>query len=288
MVIRSPAKINLYLEVLGERSDGYHDIETVFQKIGIYDTITLEKTGGEISVRSDSPEIPEGEGNLACIAARLLKEKSGSACGVKIRIEKAIPVGAGLGGGSSNAASVLLGLNGLWELDWERKRLIELGETIGADVPFFLSDCCTAVGRGKGERLTCCSSSGTELWVVLAKPPFQLSSAEIYGRLKSDLTGLRHDVKLVLSPFIESNLAQLDGIIFNRLEEALADRRGEIERIKRELREAGARCVLMSGSGPAVFGIAGNRKEAVKIAKNLAGGDCRIWTARILTDSFSE
>ena len=288
MFLRSPAKVNLFLEVLGRRPDGYHQIETIFQAVDLCDEIELERTEGEIELTCDSKEVPPGEENLAYRAAALLKKEAGVRSGVKIALKKIIPVAAGLGGGSSNAASVLLGLNELWGLNRERERLMELGAGLGADVPFFISGFSTALGRGRGEELTGLSPGPGNWWVVLVIPGVKLLSREIYGALNSTLTGPGSAVKIVINALREKDLAKLESLLFNRLEEAAIKACAEITVIKKALRAAGARCVLMSGSGPAVFGIAGDRKEAAEIKNKLAGRDWRILTARFLNGNFSD
>ncbi len=285
MNIRSPAKINLFLEILRQREDGYHEIKTVFQRIGFYDEITLEEAESGIDVFCDHPAVPPGDNNLAVRAAKLLQAESGRRQGVRITVGKRIPVGGGLGGGSSNAASVLLGLNRLWKLDWERARLLELGARLGADVPFFVSGCSTATGEGRGERLTGFSFPDAGWWVVLVNPGFELLTRDVYREANSRLTERPADVTLVLQALKEKNLAQLEKQLFNRLEEPAEKRCGEIQTVRRALKKAGARCVLMSGSGPTVFGIAGDRKEAIEIGNKLAGDRWQVWTARFFDNN---
>ena len=150
--VSSSAKLNLYLEVLDKRPDGYHNLRTVFERISLSDTITLKEIGTpEIKIISDSKEIPCDRRNLAYKAAEILKEDLGIEKGLEIRIKKIIPVGAGLGGGSSNAASVLLGLNRLWRLGLSRRRLLGYAARLGSDVSFFIYDCPYALGTSRGK-----------------------------------------------------------------------------------------------------------------------------------------
>ena len=147
LVLKSPAKLNLYLDVLRKRPDGFHDIDTIFEKIALFDIITIKPLGKGIKVTSDNPALPTGKKNLAYKAARILFEKTGFKKGVSINIKKNIPLSSGLGGGSSNAASTLLGVNRLFKLGLNKKELVEIAKTLGAYVPFFLYDYNFALGN---------------------------------------------------------------------------------------------------------------------------------------------
>ena len=175
LTIRANAKINLFLEVLNKRDDGYHNIETVFQSIDLYDTIVLRESHSDaIQIESDHPRVPLDSSNLAHRAARLLAAESGRAPGIVIHITKRIPVGAGLAGGSADAAATLMGLNELWDLGLDTEALSQIGKRLGADVPFCISG-GTAMGRARGDRLTKLDDfSGVPL--VLANPGFEISA----------------------------------------------------------------------------------------------------------------
>ena len=182
--LRANAKINLFLEVLDKRPDGYHNIETVFQSIALHDVIVLrENTSGTVEIRCDHPLVPLDSFNLAYRAAELLSNESGKRYGVQIHIVKKIPIGAGLAGGSTDAAATLIGLNELWRLGYNVEDLLRLGSELGADVPFCIMG-GTALGRGRGDELTRLTPF-PEIPVVIGNPRFQISTVWAYGSLKS-------------------------------------------------------------------------------------------------------
>ena len=185
--LKSPAKINLFLNVLKKRPDGYHEIETLFERISLRDEIVLSSIKSGIQIRSDSRQIPKGPGNIAYRAAKLLKDTFHVRTGIAIKIRKKIPVSAGLGGGSSNAATVLLGLNRLWKLRLSRRKLLRLAARLGSDVPFFILEMPFALGRGRGGILKKISAPRVKLWHVVVKPPFGISTKKAYEAL----SGLR-------------------------------------------------------------------------------------------------
>jgi len=168
-VLRASAKVNLALEVLGKRADGYHEIATVLQAVDLFDRIAVE-TADSLSLHTDDPDLPTDEGNLVMRAARLLQKAAGIETGARIRLQKRIPVAAGLGGGSSDAAATLWGLSRLWKLRWPTARLQELAVELGMDVPFFLG-AGRAVARGRGEQLAPLPGGGGYALVLRAYPP---------------------------------------------------------------------------------------------------------------------
>lgn len=264
--VLSYAKLNLYLEILDKRPDGYHNLETIFERISLADEITIRKApGNSIKIETDSPGIPKGPGNLAYQAARLLKESLGIPAGLVIKIKKRIPVGAGLGGGSSNAAAVLLGLNCLWGLGLNSEELKEYASRLGSDVAFFVYDYPLAIGRGRGERLAPWNGLKRKLWHVIAVPRLNVSTALIYR----DLDGLCRKPGKKTAFGLNSSLPRVKDILFNRLEEATFNRYPQVGRLKRDLEALGLNGVLMSGSGSAVFGITESRKGGLRIAKIL-------------------
>ena len=178
LCLRAPAKINLYLRVLGKRPDGYHELETVFERVDLADELAFEASR-ELALTCDDPSLPCGEDNLVLRAARLLQQATGCGAGARIHLTKRIPIAAGLGGGSSDAAAAMVGLNQLWNLWLESSHLMELGASLGSDVPFFLAPTAFAVGRGRGEQ---CEPLPPEppLVHVLVVPPERLSTREVY------------------------------------------------------------------------------------------------------------
>ncbi|HTL70451.1 MAG TPA: 4-(cytidine 5'-diphospho)-2-C-methyl-D-erythritol kinase [Candidatus Eisenbacteria bacterium] len=269
MKLRSPAKVNLYLRIVRKRPDGFHEIETVFERIALFDDVTIRPARSGTRVSCSDPEVPSGPGNLAWKAAELLRSRFGVKAGVRIHIRKRIPSAAGLGGGSSDAASVLVGLNRLWRLRLSRKRLAALAAGLGSDVPFFVWDAPLAVGRGRGERLRILPAPGRRLWHCLVKPPFGISTKEAYGAWRASLTPPGGDVKMLLHSIHKGSPQALAPLLFNSLEASLNKRVRSITKIKTELLRAGALGCLLSGSGSTVFGVCSSKAVAFKAARFL-------------------
>ncbi len=260
--IESPAKVNLFLEVLGKREDGYHNVETVLETVDLCDDIILKEAKKGIEIASNFPSLPLGRENLAYQAAFLLKKRLGIEKGIQLTINKRIPLASGLGGGSSNGASVILGLNKLWDLDLSYEELLVLAREIGADVPFFLRK-GRALGRGRGNELWPLPQSPT-LHFVLIFPGFEISAEWAYKNLR-DLTKERQSIKMILSALKSGDIGKVANSIYNRLEEAIIPKYPLIARIKERLLKLGARGTLMSGSGSSVFGLAEDGKRAKEI-----------------------
>ena len=278
--VECAAKVNLHLDVLRRLPDGYHEICTVFQRVCLFDTVTLTEAGSGIRLECDSHEVPRGEDNLAVRAAAELASSVGCRRGVLIRLTKRIPVGAGLGGGSSDAAGVLLGLNRLWELGLSRAELGELGGRLGADVPFFVSGAGAGVGRGRGDLIEPIASlSG--LWFVLASLPFQVRAADAYALYERPLTVQHRDPRITLDALRHKGAGgggngggnvggggsggssrgetSRDGgfLLDNALEDGVVAAHPDIGAVLESLRRA-EDCLgaILSGSGPTAFGIA--------------------------------
>lgn len=267
----SPAKINLYLEVLSKRSDGYHNIHTLFERVNLGDTITLRKTAAGIRITTNDPALPTGKNNLAYKAAALLKSECGLKEGVMIQIKKRTPMQSGLGGGSSNAATVLMGLNQLWGLNLSKKRLISLGAQLGSDVAFFLLETSFAIGEGRGEVLKPIWIPRAKIWHCLVKPPFNSSTKEAYQALKpSFLTSKKANVTLCAHSIQRGDWQGLSSLLTNSLELTLNKKVTRIFKIKKLLLENGAKVSLMTGSGSAVFGVFSSKSEANKAARILS------------------
>lgn len=265
MKFPSPAKVNLYLEVLSKRPDGYHEIQSLMQRVDLSDEMEIDLGGRGIRLVSEGGEVPEGMDNLACRAARIFCEEFGIRGGLQIRLKKRIPVAAGLGGGSSDAATVLMGLNELLQAGGEGERLMALGAKIGADVPFFIFQ-KPALARGLGEKLTAVNLPGP-LWFVMLVPPFQISTAWAY-QAYDHLPGQKKEPLRIRDSY--GDLADLLPVLKNDLESVALTRHPEIALMKKELLACGARGALMSGSGPVTFGLFSTRKEAERTEKAVA------------------
>lgn len=264
MKVLSPAKVNLHLEVLERRPDGYHEIQTLMHRVGLYDQIEIREGGEGIRLVTQGEAVPEGTDNLACQAARLFCQELGIKDDLEIRIRKRIPVGAGLGGGSSNAATTLMALNELLQAGLDDQLLIALGARLGADVPFFIFQ-KPALARGKGEILTPVKLPA-QLWFLMMVPPFQISTAwayETYDRV----AGQRKEATPIQESF--PDVADLLLVLKNDLEIPAFTRYPEIGRMKEELLRKGARGALMSGSGSVVFGLFVGPEEARRTEQNL-------------------
>jgi 4-diphosphocytidyl-2-C-methyl-D-erythritol kinase len=267
MRIRAPAKINLSLRVVGRRRDGYHLLDTVLIPVSLYDEIEitrLKKARQALTVTCDHPLAPSGKRNLAYRAAALLLKKAGVQAPIRIRIRKRIPVGAGLGGGSSDAAATLVGLDRLLRLGWGRKRLLPLAGSLGADVPFFISG-KPARGRGIGDKL---AEIGPirRLWLVILYPGFPVSTRWAYGRLPRKLT--KHIEKTSIN-FSSRGRPVSAALLVNDLEKVVFQRYSRVAQLKERLIQEGATGALMSGSGSSVFGIFFSRRQAAKALRRL-------------------
>ncbi len=274
MKLKANAKINLFLDILNKRKDGYHNIKTIFQEVSLSDDIfigenrgtdteqdtELKRNNNGIRIYCDNPDIPTDKRNLVYKAADLIKRRFGIKKSVEIKIKKRIPVGAGLGGGSSDAAAVLRGLNKLWNLKLTKNQLVKIGKELGADVPFFLYG-GRCLGEGIGAQLTPLKIRKTE-WYVLVKPPFEISTKSVYSRLTK--TGKTDRIKKYT----------------NRLEDVVIPLYPEIKKIKDLLIENGAEFSLMSGSGSCVFGFVKNKITGIKIKNRLKKDGYTVWLVK--------
>lgn len=266
VTLTSPSKINLFLEVLGRRDDGYHEICSIVVLTELCDTIILERRTSGITIRVRDPKVPSGPDNLCHRAADLLLRHSGIHGGVSIRIEKHIPVAGGMGGGSSNAAATLWGLNLLYDLGWPREELTGLGSELGSDVPLFFCRGAAFI-RGRGERVEELAAL-TPRWLVIANPGMEISTASVYRRLRLPLTSEKAGFTmrgLVEAGQIEAALSHC----FNRLEDVVLEAYPPVANLKQRLLLLGASPVLVSGSGPTVFGIVRDAEAAKLVASSL-------------------
>ena len=282
---KTPAKVNLGLHIHRKTEDGFHELETIFQMVSLYDEIELESQASGIELECGTSGIPEDSANLAYKAALLLKKF----CqvkdrGVHIRLKKHIPAGAGLGGGSGNAAGVLMGLNLLWGLNLKKEKLSMLSSELGSDVPFFLTS-PLALGAGRGEQLEVLEPR-SKFQVLLVFPGFPISTLWVYQNLKLKLTKRENNISILRKNLSLSDIAGLGSQLYNDLEPVVIQRFPEIQIIKDELQAQGAMGVLLSGSGSSVYGIFDDLEKANTACANLHGGWQRMVTETIR--SFSE
>lgn len=279
VALSSPSKINLFLEVLGRRDDGYHEIRSLVVLTELCDTVTLERRGSGITVGVTNPQVPLGRENLCHRAAELLLRHCGLAAGVSIWIEKRIPVAGGMGGGSSNAAATLWGLNLLYDLGRPREELMRLGGELGSDVPLFFSR-GVAFLSGRGERVEELPPLPPR-WVVIANPGIEISTASIYRRLRLPLTSEEAGIRIRL--LVESGREEAAfSSCFNRLEEVVLNVYPEVAALKQRLSLLGASPVLVSGSGPTVFGVMKGSDVARQAASSLVESGIRAIACRTL------
>jgi 4-diphosphocytidyl-2-C-methyl-D-erythritol kinase len=276
---QSPAKVNLFLKVLGKRPDGYHELATLMQPVSLFDELEIAVSEGEgVSVVSDSAEAPGGQENLAFKAASVFLHGTAMRRRVEISVKKVIPVGAGLGGGSSDAATVLMALNemtGIWLPDGA---LMEMAARIGSDVPFFILK-SPALAFGRGEKLK--RAILPELHYVLINPGFHVSTAWVYSSL--GLTKVSENNNLLYSYEVPASREGVVEALENDLEAVTAKQYPELSGLKEMLKGAGALGTLMSGSGPTVFGVFHSRDEAERAYVSLVPeikGAARIFLAR--------
>ncbi|MCL2338240.1 MAG: 4-(cytidine 5'-diphospho)-2-C-methyl-D-erythritol kinase [Firmicutes bacterium] len=266
MLLKAHAKINLLLDVSGIRPDGYHELITVMQSLLLGDDLLLEPAP-EISLTVEGAELPGGPANLAWRAADLLRRRTGYRGGVAIRLNKRIPLAAGLAGGSADAAAVLRGLNKMWRLELGRGELSRLGAELGSDVPFCLGG-GTALCRGRGElvtRLPALPAAG----VLLVKPSFGVSTADVYRRYDAWPEISHPNSRRMLTAVATADLSAVAGSLGNKLEPVALAMHPEIGWIKEAVAAAGAAGVLMSGSGPTVFGLFPDQPSAVWAADRI-------------------
>lgn len=259
--LKALAKINLGLDVLGRRENGYHDVRMVMQTIYLYDDVFMQKTEKEgIHLETNLFYLPVNENNIAYKAAKLLMDEFHIEGGVSIRLNKFIPVSAGMAGGSSNAAAVLFGMNRMYQFGLSQKELMERGVQLGADVPYCIMR-GTVLAEGIGEKLTPLPAL-PKCYVLVAKPPVSVSTKTVYEKLDA-LDIVNHpNIDGILEGLEEQNLEKIASNMGNVLEEVTIGDYPVIEKIKQTMKDAGALNAMMSGSGPTVFGIFTDRKAA--------------------------
>jgi 4-diphosphocytidyl-2-C-methyl-D-erythritol kinase len=267
--VRCPGKINWILKVGGRRPDGFHEVITVLQAIDLWDTLTLHRSGS-LTMSCNRTGIPTDGENLVIRAARALARRAGiREPTASIHLEKSIPAGGGLGGGSSDAAGTLLGLDRLWSLGFSRESLAEVGAELGSDVPFFLAG-GTALGTGRGERIEPLPFAG-KVYLLLGFPAVMISTAEVYAGLPSDLTPLGNGVNLGALRALKLPEYKDFGFAANDLEPVVFDRWPELKSFRDGLLQEGAMHAMLSGSGSTVFGVFEGEDGMNRAGKNLAG-----------------
>lgn len=262
--LKSRAKINLSIDVLGKRKDGYHLVEMIMQTIDLYDIIKIKELGTEdIVIKSDSSDIPVDKENIVYKAINLLKNKFKINKGVEVFIQKNIPIAAGMAGGSSNAAAVLVGLNKLWKLNLSEIELQKIGFKLGADVPFCI--CGGAVlASGVGEKLTYIKGLHKDINILVCKPDLFVSTRDVYGGLDLESIQNRPNNKLLIDCLNREDINIVASNMVNVLETVTSKYHKEINEIEKIMIENKALGSMMSGSGPTVFGLFENKEQALR------------------------
>jgi len=271
---RAHAKINLFLEVLGKRPDGYHELRTIFQSLKLHDTLSFTaREDGRLVLHCSDPSLPLGPENLVWRAADLLRRYYGISAGAEVMIEKNIPVAAGLGGGSSDAAAALRGFSRLWRLPREGKVLASLAAELGADVPFCLQG-GTAVGRGRGdvlERLPACP----HFYVVLVNPGVAVSTARVYAELKAEELRQGSEYEALRQAIVAGDRERIGRLLFNALETVTFRLFPAVANLKQKVAATGH--TLMCGSGATLFVLLDDSLEALKLACDIGEEGLHAW-----------
>ncbi|MFD0962136.1 4-(cytidine 5'-diphospho)-2-C-methyl-D-erythritol kinase [Paenibacillus chungangensis] len=279
---KAPAKINLLLDVLRKREDGYHEVEMIMTMVDLADRLEMSELPRDtIIISSQVGYIPLDEKNLAFQAARLIKERYEVQQGVYIHLDKKIPVAAGLAGGSSDAAATLRGLNRLWRLNIPEEELCALGAELGSDVPFCVTG-GTALASGRGEKLEPINCP-PQCWVVLAKPPINVSTADVYGRLRANELKTHPSIAGMRKALARGSFHEMCGNLGNVLETVTLELYPEVRQLKESMIRLGADGVLMSGSGPTVFGLVSKEAKLARIYNGLRGFCKEVYVVRMLT-----
>ena len=265
--LKAPAKINLFLEILGKRNDGYHEIETVMQEIDLVDNLQFEEIQEGVRLKCNDKNIPSDENNLVCKAANLILNECGIKKGVLISLEKNIPVGAGLGGGSSDAATTLKALNLLWKIGLNDAELMHFATKLGSDVPFFIKG-KTSLCSGRGEKITPVEVK-SEMNYLIIFPHINISTTMIYRNLKIDLTKKIIDVSFFLNALKHHKAVGISKLLFNRLEEVIFTTYPDLLDVKKVLGHYDFCGLSVSGSGSAFFGLCRDRQQAKAIKSKI-------------------
>jgi len=269
----SHAKINWSLQILGRRPDGFHELRTILQTISLHDELSFTLGEGEIVVSCDNPEVPTAEGNLIVRAANALKSLHRLKSGARIHLKKNIPIKAGLGGASANAAVTLIGLTRLWQIQTDLPDLIEIAATLGSDVPFFMVGGC-ALGTGTGASLAPLKDLRQQ-WILIVKPHTSVSTADAYKALRATALTTNEPIPILSISCLQADFADFDQWtplhekLRNDFEAVIFDIAPETERAKNALLQAGARGALLAGSGSSVFGIFENQEAQQRALREI-------------------
>lgn len=267
--LKANAKINISLDVMAKREDGYHDVCMIMQEVGIYDELDINVINRDIKIELDNNSIPTDDRNTAYKAAKLIIDKFNIQKGISIKINKKIPSEAGLAGGSSDAAAVIKGMNELFSLGMSLDDMMDIGKDIGADVPFCILG-GTALAEGIGEKLKRLTSF-KNVNLVIAKPEFGVSTPYIYKKFDNHKLNNRPDTKSLIDFIDNGDINKIAKNMYNVLEEVTADEHEEIVDLEKMMLENGALGAMMSGSGPTVFGIFENTQKAEACYKTMEG-----------------
>lgn len=266
--LKAYGKINLALDVLRKREDGYHDLDMIMQMVDVYDDIIIEKNNiKDIVVKTDKAVLSNGKDNLAYMAAKTLMDEFGISQGVIITINKRIPIAGGMAGGSSDCATTMIGINQMFNLGLDKKALMDRGVKLGADVPYCILG-GTAIARGIGEVLTPLKTP-PQCHVIIAKPPVSVSTAFVYGHIRPNQIKKHPDVEKMVEAINNQDLKMLAGLLSNVMEEVTIPEYPIIQDIKEVMLENGALNSIMSGSGPTVLGLYDDKESAEKTVELL-------------------
>ncbi|HEY3967119.1 MAG TPA: 4-(cytidine 5'-diphospho)-2-C-methyl-D-erythritol kinase [Planctomycetaceae bacterium] len=279
VIVFAPAKLNLFLKVLGKRADGYHELETLMVSVGLYDTLVFSgdptgslslvcRDGGSRSPGSRAREMPDAGGdNLVIRAARLLQDATGTSHGARIELVKRIPLAAGLAGGSSDAAATLFGLNQLWNLKLSAAELMRLAARLGSDIPFFLCSASAALCRGRGEIVEPLPLQ-SRFWFVVARPATGLATADVFRACRPSTIGW--SAEQLAASLVAGRLPEAAGLFHNALQEPAERLNADVTRLKQAFARQPFSGHQMSGSGTSYFGLCRSRRQAAQCAARLA------------------
>ncbi|GAB6138974.1 4-(cytidine 5'-diphospho)-2-C-methyl-D-erythritol kinase [Halanaerobaculum tunisiense] len=288
MDFKAYAKVNLTLDVLGQRADGYHEVEMIMQTINLFDQLSFTQIEQGIQIKADHPQLPTGESNLVYQAAELLFTEFDLAGGLEVIIDKEIPIAAGLAGGSTNAAATLVAINRLWDLGLSQSELATRGAKLGADVPFCISggsQLATGVGT-ELEQLPC----ELELYLVVVNPPLEVSTPRVYDQLDVDKITSQPQTTKVRKALAKQNFQGVISNLGNVLEQATFKLYPQVATLKERLEELTAKA-LMSGSGPTIFGVVTSKQQADQIQTRLAAelaSDYRVLVTKTINHGLEE
>ena len=284
ITVKATAKLNLALDILGKRDDGYHELETVMAMVDLADYLDFSlRLDGDIKLESSSNAVPEDGRNLIVKAGLLLQRRFQVTKGATIKLDKKIPISAGMAGGSSDAAATLHGLNQLWELNLSLDELAEIGAEIGSDVSFCVYG-GVAMCNGRGEKITPLPSL-PPCWVVLAKPAISVSTRDVFSHLEVNDIQHQHSEKM-LAAIASGDYYQMVEALGNDLEDYSLEKYAEISYLKKQFEAFGADAVLMSGTGPTVFAIVKTEKKAKRLYNSVSGFCKNVHMVRFLKPQF--